>query len=57
MFRSCLRSRAEKLERGTPRWGALARVLREGGFLVALVVRYSAVPTHSKLALPLDTRS
>ncbi|KAG8734825.1 Tlg2-vesicle protein [Ceratobasidium sp. 414] len=49
MFRSCLRSRAEKMERGEggyARLGALARVIREGGFLVALIVRYSAFPTH-----------
>ncbi|KAG8735341.1 Tlg2-vesicle protein [Ceratobasidium sp. 414] len=49
MFRSCLRSRAEKMERGEggyARLGALARVIRDGGFLVALVVRYSAFPTH-----------
>ncbi|KAF8601589.1 hypothetical protein BDV93DRAFT_524764 [Ceratobasidium sp. AG-I] len=53
MFRSCLRARAEKIERGkdSPRWAALARVIREGGFLVALIVRYSAVPTHMVTAL------
>ncbi|KAG8688691.1 Tlg2-vesicle protein [Ceratobasidium sp. 394] len=54
MFRTCLRSRAEKMERadsGTPRFGALARVIREGGFLVALILRYSAFPTHIVTAL------
>ncbi|KAG9090589.1 Tlg2-vesicle protein, partial [Ceratobasidium sp. 392] len=54
MFRSCLRSRAEKMERGgsgSPRFGALARVIREGGFLVAVVIRYSAFPTHVTTAL------
>jgi len=53
MFRSCLRSRAEKMEKGSssPRWGALARVIREGGFWVALVIRYSAFPTHITTAL------
>ncbi|QRV95964.1 Golgi apparatus membrane protein TVP38 [Ceratobasidium sp. AG-Ba] len=54
LFRSCLRSRAEKMERGTggnPRLGALARVIREGGFPVALVARYSAFPTHIVTAL------
>ncbi|KAG8728609.1 Tlg2-vesicle protein [Ceratobasidium sp. 414] len=54
MFRTCLRSRAEKMERGgsgSPRFGALARVIREGGFLVAVVLRYSAFPTHIITAL------
>ncbi|KAJ1302057.1 hypothetical protein OPQ81_000891 [Rhizoctonia solani] len=53
MFRYCLRSRAEKLERGkgSPQWAALARVIREGGFWVALVIRYSAIPTHIGTAL------
>ncbi|CAE6439670.1 unnamed protein product [Rhizoctonia solani] len=53
MFRYCLRSRADKLERGTssPQWAALARVIREGGFWVALVIRYSAIPTHIGTAL------
>ncbi|KAG8733751.1 Tlg2-vesicle protein [Ceratobasidium sp. 423] len=53
MFRYCLRSRADKLERGgsSPQWAALARVIREGGFWVALVIRYSAIPTHIGTAL------
>ncbi|QRV81969.1 Golgi apparatus membrane protein TVP38 [Ceratobasidium sp. AG-Ba] len=55
MFRSCLRSRAEKMEKGTgggsPRFGALARVIREGGFWVTLVIRFSAFPTHITTAL------
>ncbi|KAF8593605.1 hypothetical protein BDV93DRAFT_482326 [Ceratobasidium sp. AG-I] len=53
LFRSCLRSRAEKIERGkgSPRWGALARVIREGGFGVALAVRFSAFPSHVVTAL------
>ncbi|KAF8599319.1 hypothetical protein BDV93DRAFT_449502 [Ceratobasidium sp. AG-I] len=48
MFRSCLRSRAEKMEhgKGSLRWASLGRVIREGGFTTALVVRYSAIPTH-----------
>ncbi|KAG8711290.1 Tlg2-vesicle protein [Ceratobasidium sp. 395] len=54
LFRYWLRSRAEKMERGgsgSPRFGALARVIREGGFLVAVVIRYSAFPTHVTTAL------
>lgn len=53
-FRTILHSRAQKLERGegAPRWAALARVIREGGFWAALVVRFSAIPTHSKSTTP-----
>lgn len=47
-FRLCLRSHAERLEqgKGSLRWASLGRAIRTGGFKVALVVRYSAVPTH-----------
>lgn len=57
LFRTCLRSRAEKIERGkdSPRWGALARVIREGGFWMALAVRFSAFPTHGKPSVSLST--
>ncbi|QRV81721.1 Golgi apparatus membrane protein TVP38 [Ceratobasidium sp. AG-Ba] len=54
MFYSCLRPRAEKLEKvdgRTPRFAALARVIREGGFWVALLVKYSAFPSHITSAL------
>lgn len=55
MFRSCLRSRAEKMEhgKGSLRWASLGRVIREGGFTTALVVRYSAIPTHSESCMQL----
>lgn len=53
MFRYCLRSRAEKLEQGKGgfQWAALARVIRQGGFWVALVIRFTAIPTHIGTAL------
>lgn len=46
-----MRSRAEKLERGkgSLRWAALGRAIRDGGFKVALVMRYSVVPPHGQL--------
>ncbi|QRV81974.1 Golgi apparatus membrane protein TVP38 [Ceratobasidium sp. AG-Ba] len=52
--RYCFRSRAEKVEsgnKGSIRWPSLARVIREGGFLVAVVVRYTVIPTHITTAL------
>ncbi|QRV81968.1 Golgi apparatus membrane protein TVP38 [Ceratobasidium sp. AG-Ba] len=53
-FRYCFRARAEKLENGdnkSLRLPALGRVIREGGFPIAVVVRYSAIPTHVSTAL------
>ncbi|KAG8747757.1 Tlg2-vesicle protein [Ceratobasidium sp. 414] len=53
-FRHCFRARAEKMEKGSNgslRWPSLARVIRDGGFVVAVVVRYSAIPTHVTTAL------
>ncbi|KAG9116048.1 Tlg2-vesicle protein, partial [Ceratobasidium sp. 392] len=53
-FRYLFRSRAENMEKGSKgslRWPSLACVLREGGFKVAVVVRYSFVPTHITTAL------
>ncbi|KAG9097184.1 Tlg2-vesicle protein [Ceratobasidium sp. UAMH 11750] len=53
-FRYCFRARGEKMEKGSNgslRWPSLARVMREGGFIVAVIVRYSAIPTHVTTAL------
>ncbi|KAI0317202.1 hypothetical protein OF83DRAFT_1122617 [Amylostereum chailletii] len=41
-----LTSRAKKLEAKNLRYGILSKVLREGGFKVALMVRLSAIPPH-----------
>lgn len=50
-----MRSRAERFEqgKGSLRWASLGRAIRDGGFKVALVVRYSAVPTHGQPFLAL----
>ncbi|KAG9119989.1 Tlg2-vesicle protein [Ceratobasidium sp. 392] len=45
-FRYCLRGRAIKMEKKNPSYACLARVVRDGGFLVAFVVRLSAIPGH-----------
>lgn len=47
-FRYCLRGRAIKMEKKNPSYACLARVVRDGGFLVAFVVRLSAIPGHCK---------
>lgn len=45
-FKHCCRSRGEKLERTSIAYGCLAKVVRDGGFTVALVARLSAIPGH-----------
>ncbi|CCO34110.1 Golgi apparatus membrane protein TVP38 [Rhizoctonia solani AG-1 IB] len=50
-FRYCLRGRAIKMERKNPSYACLARVVRDGGFLVAFVVRLSTIPGHFTTAV------
>lgn len=45
-FKYCCRSRGEKLERSNITYGCLAKVVRDGGFTVALIARLSAIPGH-----------
>ncbi|KAG9076459.1 Tlg2-vesicle protein, partial [Ceratobasidium sp. UAMH 11750] len=50
-FRYCLRGRAIKMEKKNPSYACLARVVRDGGFLVAFIVRLSAIPGHFTTAV------
>ncbi|PVH97379.1 hypothetical protein DM02DRAFT_616540 [Periconia macrospinosa] len=50
-FKYTLRRRAEKLERTNLNYGALARLTRDTGFWVVLLIRLSAVPTHFSTAV------
>ncbi|KAF8596806.1 hypothetical protein BDV93DRAFT_479904 [Ceratobasidium sp. AG-I] len=50
-FRYCFRGRAIKMEKKNPSYACLARVVRDGGFLVAFVVRLSAIPGHFTTAV------
>ncbi|KAF9242818.1 snare associated Golgi protein-domain-containing protein [Melanogaster broomeanus] len=50
-FRYLLKSRAEKEEKKSIQYACLAKVVREGGFKIALIVRYSAVPGHFTTAI------
>ncbi|KAJ7749913.1 hypothetical protein B0H16DRAFT_1550599 [Mycena metata] len=45
-FKYMCTARGEKMERSNLSYGLLAHVVRKGGFLVVLVVRYSAIPPH-----------
>ncbi|KAG8984191.1 Tlg2-vesicle protein [Tulasnella sp. JGI-2019a] len=50
-FKYLCTSRGEKLERDKLTYACLARCVREGGFLVALVARLSAIPGHFTTAV------
>jgi len=45
-FKYCCRARGEKLEKSKFSYACLARVVREGGFKIALIARLSAIPGH-----------
>jgi len=50
-FIYCCRSRGEKLERTKISYACLAKVVREGGFKIALIARLSAIPGHFTTAV------
>ena len=54
-FKYFLTSHAEKLEKKKVQYACLARVVRSGGFWIALVVRYSAIPGHCECFLVHNT--
>jgi len=45
-FKYCCRARGEKLEKSKIFYGCLAKVVRDGGFKIALIARLSAIPGH-----------
>jgi len=47
-FRYGCRSRKDKWLRSSLEFGLLAHVIQDGGFLMALLVRYSTIPPHGK---------
>ncbi|KAG8960362.1 Tlg2-vesicle protein [Tulasnella sp. 419] len=50
-FRYVCQARGDKIEKSNLSYACLAKVIREGGFLVALVARYSAIPGHFTTAI------
>jgi len=50
-FKYALRKKAEKLEKTNLNYGALARVTRDGGFGIVLVIRFSIIPSHFSTAV------
>ncbi|KAF5367937.1 hypothetical protein D9758_004472 [Tetrapyrgos nigripes] len=45
-FQSCCTKRAKKVEKNTISYACLAKIIREGGFKVALMIRLSIIPPH-----------
>ncbi|THV00370.1 hypothetical protein K435DRAFT_776593 [Dendrothele bispora CBS 962.96] len=45
-FQHCCSARARKAERSTISYACFARIIRQGGFKVALMIRLSVVPPH-----------
>ncbi|KAI8995701.1 snare associated Golgi protein-domain-containing protein [Trametes punicea] len=50
-FKHCCAARGEKLEKTKLQYACLARVVREGGFKIALIARLSAIPGHFTTAV------
>jgi hypothetical protein len=46
MFKSCCRTRAERMTRKDLNYACLSQAITEGGFLMAWTVRLSVIPTH-----------
>jgi hypothetical protein len=50
-FKHAFRSKALKLERTNLNYGAMARLTRDGGFFIVLIIRLSAIPAHFSTAV------
>ncbi|KAJ7280223.1 hypothetical protein C8J57DRAFT_1301983 [Mycena rebaudengoi] len=50
-FKYCCRARGEKMERTQIPYACLARCVRFGGFKIALIARFSAIPGHFTTAV------
>ena len=50
-FKYAFRSKAVKLERTNLNYGAMARLTRDGGFFIVLIIRLSAIPAHFSTAV------
>ncbi|KAF2004778.1 hypothetical protein P154DRAFT_412660, partial [Amniculicola lignicola CBS 123094] len=50
-FKYALRRKGANLERTNLNYGALARLTRDGGFWIVLIIRFSAIPAHFSTAV------
>ncbi|OCF57091.1 hypothetical protein L486_05950 [Kwoniella mangroviensis CBS 10435] len=51
LFKNCCRARAERMTKKSLNYACLSESIREGGFLMAWVVRLSVIPTHYTTAI------
>lgn len=51
LFKYALRRKSAKLERTNLNYGAMARMVREGGLWIIVVIRLSAIPPHFSTAV------
>ncbi|KAL0581613.1 hypothetical protein V5O48_000429 [Marasmius crinis-equi] len=51
LFKYCCIARAQKTEKKNITYACMAKVIRDGGFLVALIVRWSSIPEHFSTAI------
>ncbi|KAJ7902813.1 hypothetical protein B0H14DRAFT_3851740 [Mycena olivaceomarginata] len=58
VFKYACSARGRKMEENNIEYGAMAHVVRQGGFWIVLIMRYSAIPAHRPfiLCLELDRR-
>ncbi|KAF2127547.1 hypothetical protein P153DRAFT_368163 [Dothidotthia symphoricarpi CBS 119687] len=50
-FKHLFRNKAAKLERTNLNYGAMARMTRDGGFFIVVIIRLSAAPAHFSTAV------
>ncbi|KAH9880329.1 Tlg2-vesicle protein [Plenodomus lingam] len=50
-FKYLFRTKAYKMERSNLNYGAMARLTRDGGFVIVLIIRLSAIPAHFSTAV------
>ncbi|KAJ7074647.1 hypothetical protein C8F01DRAFT_1274161 [Mycena amicta] len=51
VYRAACTARSKKMEKSSLSFALLAHVVREGGFLIVLIIRYSAMPPHFATAI------
>jgi len=51
LFKYCCGARGKRLELTNMPYGTLAHIIREGGLVIATIVRYSALPAHFTTAV------
>ncbi|KIP11042.1 hypothetical protein PHLGIDRAFT_100340 [Phlebiopsis gigantea 11061_1 CR5-6] len=50
-FRYCCKARADKLAKSNIQYACLEKIIQDGGFMIALIARFSAIPGHFTTAV------